>query len=92
MFNLSKEVNRLHQLRHDKVHGLPYKPKIYDSKVKHIDGDMFEIAAEQEGCIMLQGFYNRSKDFGRRLSKRKGERHHPGGGHAACTITIRGKQ
>ncbi len=86
MFNLNTEVDRLQQLKHSKVHGLPYKPKLYDSKVKHTDGDMFEIDAEREANIISQGFRNYSKDFGTRLSKRKGEKHHPGGGYAGCSM------
>ena len=82
MFNLTKEVNRLQQLKHDKVHGLPYKPKQYDSKVKQTDSIPYEITAEQEHTFMLRRFRNHSADFGRRLSKRKGQYHRPGGGFA----------
>ena len=82
MFNLTREVNRLQQLKHDKVHGLPYKPKQYDNKVQQTDGIPYEITAEQEHTFILRGFRNHSADFGRRLSKRKGQYHKPGGGFA----------
>ena len=85
MFNLSKEVSRLQQLKHDKIHGLFSKPKQYDSKVQQTDGTPYETIAEQEHTYMLRRFCNHSTDFGRRLSKRKGQRHHPGGGYAGHT-------
>jgi hypothetical protein len=86
MFNLSKEVKRLYQLRHDKTHGLPYKPKQHDTKVKQVDGTPFESIAEQEHTFMLRRFRNHSADFGRRLSKRKGQYHRPGGGYAGHSV------
>ena len=89
MFNLQSEVNRLQQLQHAKIHGLPNKPKQYDLKVSHVDGTIFEIQARQEGMAIPHSFHNYSRDFGRRLSKVKGQKHHPGGGFAGHTI--RGK-
>lgn len=86
MFNLSKEVNRLQQLRHDKTQGLPYKRKQHDPKVKHIDGTIYNGEAKQESIAISNSFKNYSKDFGRRLSKAKGQRHHPGGGYAGHSI------
>ena len=86
MFNITKEVQKLQQLKHDKTHGLLSKPKQYDIKVKQVDAIPYEITAEQEHIFMLRCFRNHSADFGRRLSKRKGQRHHPGGGFAGCTI------
>ena len=86
MFNLSTEVNRLQQLRHDKIHGLSDKPKQYDTKVKQMDDIQFNAQAEQEHTYILRRFRNHSTDFGRRLSKRKGQYHRPGGGFAGCTI------
>ena len=86
MFNLTKEVNRLQQLQHDKVHGLLSKPKQYDTKVKQVDVMLYEVTAEQEHTFMLRRFRNYSADFGRRLSKRKGQYHRPGGGFAGHTI------
>ena len=85
MFNLNKEVDKLQQLKHDKTHGLPSKPKQYDIKVKQLDDTPYITTAEQEHTFMLRRFRNHSKDFGRRLSKRKGQRHHPGGGFAGHT-------
>ena len=82
MFNLTKEVNRLQQLKHDKIHGLPFKPKQYDVKVKQVDDIPYNTTAEQEHTFMLRRFRNHSADFGRRLSKRKGQYHRPGGGFA----------
>ena len=87
MFNLGKEVNRLQQLKHDKIHGLPFKPKQYDTKVKQVDDTPYNIKAEQEHTYMLRRFRNHSADFGRRLSKRKGQYHKPGGGFAGYTGT-----
>jgi len=86
MFNLSKETNRLKQLRHDKVHGLPYKRLPKDSKVQHIDDTLFDIKAEQESVFMARRFHNHSIGFGRRLSKVRGQKHHPGGGFAGHSI------
>ena len=86
MFNLSKEVNRLQQLNHDKIHGLLSKPKQHDSKVQQTDSILYETTAEQEHTYMLRRFRNHSMDFGRRLSKRKGQYHKPGGGYAGHTI------
>lgn len=86
MFNLSKEVNRLQQLKHDRIHGLPSKPKQYDTKVKQTDDIQFNTTAEQEHTYILRRFHNHSTDFGRRLSKRKGQYHRPGGGFAGHTI------
>lgn len=88
MFNLSKEVNRLQQLQHDRLHGLPYKPKQYDAKVEQVNGIPYEATAEQEHTFMLRCFRNHSADFGRRLSKRKGQYHKPGGGLALHTEKI----
>ena len=82
MFNLNREVNRLQQLKHDRIHGLPYKPKQHDSKVHHTDDTPYDTKAEQEHIYMLRCFRNHSTDFGRRLSKRKGQYHKPGGGLA----------
>ena len=86
MFNINKEVQKLQQLKHDKIHGLLSKPKHYDTKVQQTDSTPYETIAEQEHTFMLRCFRNHSKDFGRRLSKRKGQRHHPGGGFAGCII------
>lgn len=86
MFNLNTEVYRLQQLKHTKVYGLPYKPKQYDSKVKQVDDILYNIKAEQEHTFILRSFHNHSADFGKRLSKRKGQYHRPGGGFAGCTI------
>ena len=87
MFNLNKETDRLQRLKHDKIHGLPFRPKQYDTKVKQTDGTPYETTAEQEHMYMLRRFRNHSRDFGRRLSKRKGQRHHPGGGYAGHTTS-----
>lgn len=86
MFNLETEVQRLQQLKQAKVHGLPYKKKQYDSKVKQVDGTPFEETANIENIAISHSFKNKSLDFGRRLSKRKGEYHKPGGGFAGHTI------
>ena len=86
MFNLSREVNRLQQLKHDKIHGLPTKPKQHDTKVKQIDDISYNIKAEQEHTYMLRRFRNHSADFGNRLSKRKGQYHRPGGGFHLANI------
>lgn len=86
MFNLQSEVIRLKQRKHDRVHGLPDRKKIYDKKVAHVDDMPFDIKAEQESGYITRRFHNRSADFGRRLSKRKGQYHRPGGGFAGCTI------
>jgi len=86
MFNLSEQVCKLQQLQHDRVHGLPYKPKQHDTKVQQVDGIPFETTAEQEHTYMLRRFRNHSADFGRRLSKRKGQYHRPGGGFAGHRI------
>ena len=86
MFNLSEQVRRLQQLKHDKIHGLPFKPKQHDNKVQQTDSTLYETTAEQEHTYMLRRFRNHSADFGRRLSKRKGQSHHPGGGYAGHTI------
>lgn len=80
MFNLSEQVRRLQQLKHDRVYGLPYKRRTGDPKVQHVDGTLYEIDAEQESMAMVCSFHNHSLGFGRRLSKAKGEKHHPGGG------------
>lgn len=88
MFNLTKEVNRLKQLAHAKVHGLPHKRKPKNPKVPHVDDNPYDIKAEQEHTFMLRRFRNRSVGFGRRLSKRKGQYHRPGGGFAGHTERI----
>lgn len=86
MFNLDREVNRLQQLKHDKVHGLQPKLKHHDTKVKQADDILFNIEAEHEHTFMLRRFRNHSADFGRRLSKRKGQYHRPGGGFAGHIV------
>ena len=86
MFNLQSETRRLQQLKHDKIHGLPSKPKQYDTKVKQTDVIPYEIQAAQEHIYMLRCFRNHSADFGKRLSKRKGQYHRPGGGFAGHII------
>ena len=85
MFNLNKEVNRLKQRAHNKIHGLPFVRKPKDSQVQHIDGTQYDISAEQENTYMQRRFRNHSEDFGRRLSKRRGQYHRPGGGFAGHT-------
>jgi len=80
MFNLTKEVNRLQQLKHAKTHGLPYKRKPKDPEVQHIDSAIYEIQAEYESKAIPRSFHNHSLDFGRRLSKARGQKHYPGGG------------
>ena len=86
MFNLQSETRRLQQLKHDKIHGLLSKPKQYDTKVKQTDAIPYEVQAEKEHTYILRCFRNHSADFGRRLSKRKGQYHRPGGGFAGHTI------
>lgn len=86
MFNLQSEVNRLYQLRHDKIHGLPDKPKHHNPKVKQVDDIPFDVNANIEGIAISRGYKNKSMDFGRRLSKVKGQKHHPGGGYAGHSI------
>ena len=92
MFNINKEVVRLQQLKHDKIHGLPSKrrqvktPPTEDINLRQINTCTFDIKAEEEHTYMLRRFRNHSRDFGRRLSKRKGQSHHPGGGFAGHTI------
>lgn len=85
MFNLSEQVHRLQQLKHDKIYGLPNKPKYYNPKVKQVDGTPFDIQANTEGMAIPHSFHNHSLDFGKRLSKRKGQYHRPGGGYAGHT-------
>lgn len=85
MFNINREVEKLQQLKHDKVYGLLSKPKQYDTKVKQLDDVLYNITAEQEHTYMLRCFRNHSADFGKRLSKRKGQYHRPGGGYAGHT-------
>ncbi len=79
MFNITKAVKQLKQLSYCKIHGLPYKRPRYDSKVPHIDDTPFDIKAEQENTYIKRSFRNYSVNFGRRLSKRKGQYHRPGG-------------
>jgi len=86
MFNLFNEINRLRQLQHAKIHGIPDKPKHHNPKVQQVDGIPFETKAEQEHTFILRRFSNHSLMFGRRLSKRKGQYHRPGGGFAGHTI------
>lgn len=86
MFNLQSETNRLKQLNHDKIHGLPNKPKQHNPKVQHIDDTPLDNQAEQEGIYISRRYRNRTMDFGRRLIKSKGQRHYPGGGYAGHSI------
>ena len=86
MFNLSEQVRRLQQLKHAKIHGLAIVRRRYDPKIQHIDSTLYEIEAEQEGMIISRGFHNHSLGFGRRLSKAKGQKHHPGGGFAGHIV------
>jgi len=86
MFNLSEQVHRLQQLKHAKTHGLPYKRKPKDPEVQHIDSAIYEIQAECESEAIPRSFHNRSLDFGRRLSKARGQKHFPGGGFHTATI------
>lgn len=88
MFNLSEQVQRLQLLNHSKIHGLPYKPKQQDTKVDHIDGTLYEDKAEYEHGFMIRRFKNRSKGFGLRLSKRKGQYHRPGSSNAENTRNV----
>lgn len=80
MFNLNREVKRLELLEHTRIHGLPYKPKEKIPDVQHTDYSAFDTDAAREGGAISRGFKNRSMDFGLRLSKAKGQKHHPGGG------------
>lgn len=89
MFNLGEQVHRLQQLKHTKVHGLPYKRLPKNPQVSHVDDTVFDIKSEQEHAFILRRFRNYSADFGRRLSKRKGQYHRPGGGYAGHTTKRR---
>lgn len=82
MFNLQSEVNRLRQLQHAKIHGLPIVRQPKNPKVDHVDGILYEMQANQEGQAIPKSFHNRSMDFGLRLRKVKGQKHYPGGGFA----------
>jgi len=92
MFNLTKEVNRLQQLKHAKTHGLPDKhrqvktPPTEDINLRQANTCIFDSQAEQEDTYISRRFINKSADFGKRLSKRKGHKHHPGGGYAGHSI------
>lgn len=86
MFNINTAVQTLRQLKHDKVHGISDKPKQHNPKVKQVDDIPFDMKAIQEHTYMLRRFHNNSADFGKRLSKRKGQYHRPGGGYAGHTI------
>jgi len=86
MFDITKEVNRLQQLKHAKIYGLPDKPRQHNPKVQHVDDIPFDTKAEQENTYIIRRFRNRTMDFGRRLSKRKGQYHRPGGGFAGHII------
>lgn len=86
MFNLSEQVRRLQQLQHDKIHSLPSKKKHYDPKVNPVSNIPYETDSQRESIAILHSFKNKSHDFGRRLSKRKGQYHRPGGGFAGHTI------
>lgn len=92
MFNLSVETRRLKQLQHDKIHGLPSKRKqvktspTEDINLRQANTCVFDNQAEYEHTYIVRCFRNRSADFGKRLSKRKGQYHRPGGGFAGCVI------
>lgn len=86
MFDITKAVKQLRQLQHAKTHGLPDKKKQHDKKVQHVDDTPFDVKAEQESVYISNSFHNHSRGFGRRLSKRKGQYHKPGGGYAGHTI------
>ena len=86
MFDINIAVKQLKQLQHDKIHGLPYKPRQRNPKVQHVDDIPFDIKAEQENTYIVRRFRNKSADFGKRLSKRKGQYHRPGGGHAGYIV------
>ncbi|KKN73082.1 hypothetical protein LCGC14_0403910 [marine sediment metagenome] len=89
MFNINTAVKNLKQRKYDHTHGLPDRPKQYDANVFHIDGTLFDDKATCEHGYIKRRFKNYSKGFGRRLSRRKGQYHRPGGGYAGCTITER---
>ncbi len=79
MFDINTAVKQLKELQYAKIHGIPDKPKQHNKKVAHVDGSLYEDKAEHEHIYMIRRFINRSKDFGIRLSKRKGQYHRPGG-------------
>ncbi len=78
MFNLQFEVQKLRQRAYAKIHGLPIIRHPKDAQVSHVDGIQYDIKAEQEDTYIQRRFRNRTVDFGRRLSKRKGQYHRPG--------------
>ena len=80
MFNLKTEVERLKLLEHTRTHGQPYIPKQQNPPIEHTDGSVLDTDAEREANAISKSFKNYSTDFGLRLSKAKGEKHHPGGG------------
>lgn len=85
MFNLQSEVERLQQLKHAKIHGLPIIRQPKDPQVQPIDGTIYEVQAQQEGQAIPHSFHNHSLGFGRRLKKARGQKHYPGGGFAGYT-------
>lgn len=82
MFNLQSEVQRLQLLEHAKVHGLLNKPKQSNPEIPHIDDTVYNGQAKEEGIAISRCFKSRTMDFGKRLIKSKGHKHHPGGGFA----------
>ena len=75
MFNLIQATSKYKQLQIDKVKGLSPKPKQYNPIVEHIDGDIYDTQAESEAKAISKAYKSATIDFGKRISKKHGEKH-----------------
>ena len=83
MFDLIQNTSKYKQYLHDKIHGLPVKHRQKDKPKQHISVTInYDEQAETEGKHIDNAYKNRSMDFGRRLRKAKGQKHHPGGAYS----------
>lgn len=75
MFDIDIAVKQNKLFEQAKICGLPYKPKQSNPQVEHISGDDIDNQAISEAVYMKRSFMNKTMNFGKRLRKRKGEKH-----------------
>lgn len=79
MFNLNQAVKKHQLFEEQKVTGLPERKRQHNLPVKHVDISVYEQQAEREGRAISKAYRSRTMDFGKRLKRKTGQRHFPGG-------------
>lgn len=75
MFDIDIAVKQNRLFEQAKIYGLPYKLKQRNPFRVHVSAEDIECKAISEAVYIKRSFINKTMDFGKRLRKRKGEKH-----------------